>query len=62
MNNDMNYEKAVERLEEIVSELEKNEVSLDKALALFEEGTSLTKYCSKLLSEAKQKITEISKD
>ena len=58
----MTYEKAIERLDEIVSLLEKNEVSLDESLALFEEGTKLTSFCTKKLSEAKAKITEIEKD
>ncbi|MBE6719876.1 MAG: exodeoxyribonuclease VII small subunit, partial [Ruminococcaceae bacterium] len=39
MDNEMTYEKAIERLEEIVTLLEKNEASLDESLALFEEGT-----------------------
>ena len=60
--NNLTYEKAISRLDEIVSLLEKNEVSLDDALALFEEGTRLTAFCSKKLNEAKQKITEIEKD
>ncbi len=58
---ELTYEKAVERLNEIVTVLEKNEVSLDEALALFEEGTRLTSFCSKKLTDAKQKITEIEK-
>ena len=58
----MTYEKAIERLDEIVSILEKNEVSLDESLALFEEGTKLTAFCTKKLNEAKAKITEIKKD
>ena len=57
----LTYETAVKRLEEIVSLLEKNDVSLDEALELFEEGTKLTKFCSEKLSTAKQKITEIEK-
>ncbi len=60
--NEMSYEQAVKRLEEIVSLLEKNEIELDLALELFEEGTKLTAFCEKKLSEAKQKITEIEKD
>ena len=60
--NDMTYEQAIKRLDEIVALLEKNEVELDEALALFEEGTKLTAFCSKMLSDAKQKITEIEKD
>ena len=58
----MTYEAAVKRLDEIVSLLEKNEVSLDESLALFEEGTKLTAFCTKKLNEAKAKITEIEKD
>ena len=61
MSNELSYEQAVTRLEEIVAQLEKNEVPLDTALSLFEEGTRLSKLCTKLLSEAQQKITEIEK-
>ncbi len=59
MSNDIKYEDAVKRLEEIVNILEKNEVPLEEALALFEEGTKLSKQCVKILNEAKIKITEI---
>ena len=62
MSENLTYEKAIERLDEIVSLLEKNEVSLDDALKLFEEGTKLAAYCSEMLSSAKQKITTIEKD
>ena len=59
MSNDIKYEDAVKRLEEIVNILEKNEVPLEEALSLFEEGTKLSKQCVKILNEAKIKITEI---
>ena len=62
MNKNITYEQAISRLDEIVSLLEKNEVSLDEALKLFEEGTKLASFCSKTLSDAKQKITTIEKD
>ena len=58
----LTYEAATKRLDEIVSLLEKNEVSLDEALALFEEGTKLTRFCTAKLNEAKIKITELEKD
>ena len=61
MDKELNYEQAINRLEEIVGILEKNEVPLDEALSLFEEGTKLSRQCAKLLEEAKQKITEIEK-
>ena len=62
MDDKMTYESAIQRLEEIVSLLEKNEATLDESLALFEEGTKLTAFCTAKLKDAKQKITEIEKD
>ena len=59
---EMTYEKAISRLEEIVTALEKNEVSLDESLKLFEEGTKLTAFCSDKLKNAQQKITELVKE
>lgn len=59
MSNEISYEDAMKRIDEIVDCLEKGEVSLDNALKLFEEGTSLTNLCYKKLENAKQKITEI---
>ena len=60
--NNMTYETAVKRLEEIVLILERNEVSLDESMKLFEEGTALTSLCSKKLEEAQQKITVLTKE
>ncbi|MGN1123942.1 MAG: exodeoxyribonuclease VII small subunit, partial [Eubacterium sp.] len=42
--------------------LEKNEVSLDESLKLFEEGTRLTAFCSDKLKQAQQKITVLTKE
>lgn len=60
-NKEMTYESAIKRLEVIVEALDKNEVSLDESMKLFEEGTKLTAFCSAKLKEAEQKITELSK-
>ncbi|MCI9145933.1 MAG: exodeoxyribonuclease VII small subunit [Eubacterium sp.] len=59
---EMTYEKAISRLEEIVSALEKNDVTLDESLKLFEEGTKLTAFCADQLKNAQQKITELTKE
>lgn len=59
---EMTYEKAIERLEEIVSLLEKNETSLDDSMKLFEEGTKLSAFCAEKLKSAQQKITELEKN
>lgn len=62
MKKEMTFEKAVKRLEEIVAALEKNDVTLDESIKLFEEGTELTAFCSKTLNDAQQKITELTKE
>lgn len=62
MNEELTYENAMTRLEEIVSLLEKNDVSLDDSIKLFEEGTRLTAFCSEKLKNAKAKITLAEKE
>ena len=51
------FEQSLERLEEIVAELEGGDVALEHALALFEEGVALGRACSTRLDEAERKIT-----
>ena len=53
------FEQAMERLEEIVSLLERGEAPLEESLKLFEEGTGLMKQCSTLLDRAEQKVTKL---
>ena len=50
------FEKALARLEAIVKEMEGGEVSLEKMMAYFEEGTELVKYCTTKLGEVEKKI------
>ena len=56
---EMTYEDSLERLEEIVSRLEKGNLPLDQSLRLFEEGTQLTKVCQKRLTEAELRIERL---
>ena len=42
-----NFEVSLQRLEEIVDELEKGNVPLEQALKLFEEGLKLSSSCRK---------------
>ena len=44
------------RLDEISLILEKGDCSLEDAIKLYDEGKKLADVCSKILSEAKQKI------
>jgi len=47
------------RLEEIVSTLETDEVELDRALALFEEGVGHVREAEKILSRAELRVEEL---
>lgn len=59
MASEWTYEKAMARLEQIVSALEGGRCTLDESLKLFEEGTKLTAYCQKALKTAEQKIVKL---
>ncbi len=61
MKNEMKFEAALERLEEIVSKLEEGSVSLDEALKSYEEGVKLARLCTKQLTEAEKKIEILTK-
>ena len=50
------FEKALARLEAIVSEMESGTLSLEKMMACFEEGTGLVKFCTLKLNEVERKI------
>lgn len=50
------FEDCLKRLEQIVAELEKGEVSLEQSLALFDEGMNLSATCRKELEEAEGRV------
>jgi exodeoxyribonuclease VII small subunit len=62
MKNDMNYEDAMERLNEIVEKLGNGKITLKEATDLYEEGIGLIKYCSSLLKDTSKKIAVLKKD
>lgn len=53
---ELKFEEALARLEEIVRLLEQGESTLDESLNLFEEGVKLARFCSNKLDEAEGKI------
>jgi exodeoxyribonuclease VII small subunit len=55
------FEQAITRIDEIVRTLEKGDAPLEKSLSLFEEGTKLIKFCSKLLDTAEQQVVRLQK-
>ena len=53
----LTFEHGMERLEEIVSKLERGEAALDESLKLIEEGAKLVAQCTAMLDKAEQKVT-----
>ena len=56
------FEQSISELEEIVSELENGDVTLDESLTLFEKGIKLSKGCQKMLDEAEKKVSILMTD
>ncbi|MAE79029.1 MAG: exodeoxyribonuclease VII small subunit [Candidatus Poseidoniales archaeon] len=56
------YSDAVQRLETIVSTLERGGMGLDETLKLYEEGAELLKLCKKELAAAEGKLNEMQLD
>ena len=59
---ELKFEKAVQRLEKIVDDLEKGELDIDKSLEMFEEGIKMSRVCSKKLNEAEAKIEKLTRN
>ncbi len=62
MTEEISFEKAFERLDEILQKMNEGKVSLDSSLKLFEEANFLIKTCNKNLNLAEQKIEILIKD
>lgn len=59
MMENMTFEQAMTRLEQIVATLESGRCTLDESLKLFEEGTKLTAFCADRIKTAEQKILKL---
>lgn len=55
------FEKALERLEKIVEQMESAELPLEEVLKCYEEGTELVKFCQQKLEEAEKRIEILAK-
>lgn len=56
------FERAIERLEQIVRQLETGEVGLDESVHLFREGRELARTCERLLGEAQKEVEAAAKE
>ena len=50
------FESSLQELEELVSQMEKGEMSLEDSLKHFERGIALTRSCQQALKTAEQKV------
>lgn len=57
----MKIDEALKKLEQITKQLEENDLPLEKALGLFEEGLSLATAIKSDLDQAKLKIQQVMK-
>jgi len=59
---DLKFEDCLARLEQIVSQLEAGQLSLEESLKVFEEGIGLARHCAKYLADAERRIEVLAKD
>ena len=52
----MEFEKKLNRLEEIVAQMESGDLTLEDSLKFFEEGVRLSRDCNTQLTTAEQKV------
>lgn len=55
----MSFEQRLRRLEEIVGELESEQIDLERALALFEEGVSCLRAATEELSKVEGRVQRL---
>lgn len=55
-NENVSFEEAVARLEQIVRSMEDGKLSLDDSLKAFEEGIALVRFCNGKLDTAEQRV------
>jgi len=59
---DISFEQAMERLEEIVAQMEGDRLPLDEMVASYEEGMRLLKVCRQRIENARRRVEIITAD
>src|SRR2546428_13195034 len=59
---ELNFEKAMDRLEAIVEQMESGKLPLEDLIVRYEEGMNLVKVCQERLANAEQKIEIIARN
>ncbi|MFB5661997.1 exodeoxyribonuclease VII small subunit [Alteribacillus sp. HJP-4] len=58
-SDEITFENAMEKLEEIVEMLEEGEVPLEKAITMYQEGMTLSKVCHEKLQNVEKQMDKI---
>jgi len=53
------FETSMKRLEELVRQLERGDLSLEESIRSFEEGIKLVKECTAVLGQAEKRIQQL---
>ena len=56
-----NFEQSLQKLEQLVKNLESGTLPLEQALSAFQDGVGLVKQCQTLLAQAEQKVEILTK-
>ncbi|SFP23554.1 exodeoxyribonuclease VII small subunit [Salibacterium halotolerans] len=56
---EVSFEQAMDKLEKIVEKLEEGEVPLEKAIAMYQEGMSLSSTCHEKLRQVENQMDRI---
>ncbi|QHS22715.1 exodeoxyribonuclease VII small subunit [Virgibacillus sp. MSP4-1] len=59
---EISFEDAVEKLENIVEKLEEGDVPLEKAIEYYQEGMKLSKFCNDKLTKVEKQMEQILND
>ena len=59
---EINFEAALQELEQLVSQMESGDLSLDQSLKAFERGIALTRACQSALRNAELKVQSLTED
>ncbi len=58
-SDDLSFESALSKVEDIIERIESGEVGLEDAIAQYEAGVGLIERCRSILEQAEQRVTDL---
>jgi exodeoxyribonuclease VII small subunit len=59
---ELSFEAAFAELEQIISQMDSGELSLEDSVGLYERGRKLSEHCQTLLDKAELRVSQLSQD